>query len=246
MDAENCNPLCWDFTFDSPEANVAADEALLDWCDSNGGAGCLRFWEPAQYFVVVGYANRVAVEVNVAACREKQVPILRRCTGGGTVLQGPGCLNYSLVLPIDSTGPLRSIATTNQFVMGRNRAALAGLLGQAVEHLGHTDLALAGRKFSGNAQRRKQRFLLFHGSFLLRLDLSRVEEFLRPPSRQPEYRAGRSHREFLVNVDLPAMALKRALAGVWEASGQTAGPPPDRTRELVHSRYGQAEWNLKF
>src|SRR5256885_16505266 len=90
-----------DLTFATPAENLACDEALLDWFEQDGGPGVLRFWEPPDYFVVVGYGNAVAAEVNVPACETRNIPILRRCTGGGTVLQGPGCLNYSLVLEVN-------------------------------------------------------------------------------------------------------------------------------------------------
>ena len=86
-----------DLTFDTPAANLACDEALLDDAEQHGGPGLLRFWEPRQYFVVLGYAKKFAEETRVEACREENIPIHRRCSGGGTVLQGPGCLNYSQI-----------------------------------------------------------------------------------------------------------------------------------------------------
>ena len=88
-------------------------------------AKCCVFWEPRETFVVVGYANRVATEVNVAACAAKGVPIFRRCSGGGAVVQMPGGLNYSLILRITENGPTRNISAANQFIMERNRAAIA-------------------------------------------------------------------------------------------------------------------------
>ena len=54
-----------DLTLPSPTENLACDEALLDWCEENGGKEVLRFWESPETFVVVGYANKIAVEVNV-------------------------------------------------------------------------------------------------------------------------------------------------------------------------------------
>ena len=65
-----------DHSMTTPEQNLAADEALLDWCEAGGDMEVLRFWMPAQYFVVVGYANDVATEVNVAACAARGVPVL--------------------------------------------------------------------------------------------------------------------------------------------------------------------------
>ena len=58
-----------DLTFPSPEENLACDEALIDQCEVLGGPGVLRFWESQRYFVVVGYSNRNASEVNLEACR---------------------------------------------------------------------------------------------------------------------------------------------------------------------------------
>src|SRR5438067_10209934 len=106
-----------DLTLPTPEANLACDEALLDWCDAGGSEDLLRFWESPVPFVVVGYANHVALEAHVSICRARSIPLLRRCTGGGTVVQGAGCLNYSLVLHVDETGPLSTIPGTNRSVM---------------------------------------------------------------------------------------------------------------------------------
>src|SRR5262245_29464931 len=100
-----------DYTFPTPEENLACDEALLDLCEAGHAPEVLRFWEPSSHFVVVGYANRIADEVNVTECRTRGIPILRRCSGGGTVLQGPGCVNYALVLRIG--GAQLDIATRN-------------------------------------------------------------------------------------------------------------------------------------
>src|SRR5712671_1514459 len=149
--------LLLDLTLGSPAENLACDEALLDWCETGQRDGVLRFWEPREYFVVLGYANKAAVEVNIEACQKRGVPVFRRCTGGGAVLQGPGCLNYSLVLRI--AGALQSITQTNCFVMQRNREALQPLINGKVEVRGQSDLAIGDLKFSGNSQRRRREFL---------------------------------------------------------------------------------------
>src|SRR5213595_308411 len=102
-----------DFTLPTPAENLACDEALLEAFEAAEGRGVLRFWEPADYFVVTGYANHVSTEVDRAACAAEGIPILRRCSGGGTVLQGAGCLNYSLVLNVADHPELHSIPSTN-------------------------------------------------------------------------------------------------------------------------------------
>src|SRR5205085_11187452 len=135
-----CAVKLLDLTLPTPAENLACDEALLDVCEETGEE-TLRFWESREVFVVVGYGNRVAAEVNVAECKRRAIPILRRCSGGGTVGQGPGCLNYNLTLRIPESGPLVTVTGTNEFVMERNRAAMEQLLGAKVSVQGHTDLA---------------------------------------------------------------------------------------------------------
>lgn len=264
-----------DLTFSTPAENLACDEALLDLCESGRAGEILRFWEPMDYFVAVGYSNRVAREVNLAACDKAGISVFRRCTGGGTVFQGPGCLNYSLILRI-TEGPLRNITSTNRFILERNCAALNSLwpdktfpaqpstlltgirhpasdvsptaqfTSRSASRQGDTDLAIGGLKFSGNAQRRRSRTLLFHGTFLLHFDLERMEPVLPMPSRQPDYRQGRPHREFLVNLHLPADSVKRVLRECWRALEVCEAIPQEKIELLVRDRYVTNAWNMKF
>lgn len=235
-----------DLTLPTPAENLALDEALLDQAETKGGSGVLLFWESPQPFVVLGYANQVAQEVHLEACRERNTPILRRCSGGGTVLQGPGCLNYSVILNFNESPALQTISGTNQFVMERQRDALSRLLHQEVTIEGHTDLALAGLKFSGNAQRRKREWLLFHGTLLLpAFVFALISECLRPPPLQPAYRRRRSHEEFLTRLPMESAVIKTALREAWQAATPLAEIPQDRIARLVSERYGRAEWNLK-
>lgn len=236
----------WDQPLPSPEANLACDEILLDLCESGGAEGVLRFWQPAQCFVVVGYANRVACEVNHRFCQRHGIPILRRCSGGGTVLQCPGCLNYSLLLRIGDHPSLAGIASTNEFVLERHQDTLQKLLQAPIQRKGHTDLAVGGLKFCGNAQRRRKEFLLFHGSFLLHADIEMMERVLPLPSRQPDYRLNRSHSEFLMNLRVSPRTLKAALAQTWQALEPLPSVPLDQVELLAEQKYKSTAWNFKF
>jgi lipoate-protein ligase A len=233
-----------DITLPTPEENLACDEALLDRCDEGGAGELLRVWESSQYFVVVGYGNKVSEEVHRSFCDFNASPILRRCTGGGTVLQGPGVLNYSLVLRAEH--PLHSIPATNDFILKSLRNALAAILKAPVEMQGQTDLAIGGLKFCGNAQRRRKHFLLFHGSILLHLDLDLVEKALPLPAKQPDYRLSRSHSDFLLNLKVPSGLIKDALRKTWNATTLLRQIPADQIARLAHEKYSRPEWNLKF
>lgn len=261
-----------DLSFPSPAENLACDEALLDWREQNGGQGILRFWESPETFVVVGYANKIKAEVDVARCEGDKIPIFRRCSGGGTVLQGAGCLNYSLILPIVENSPLAEISGANKCIMDRNREAIQSVTdgSLSIKVKGCTDLtacshagdpaacsharpsegsdgSLQGfRKFSGNSQRRHKAFLLFHGTFLLNFDLGLVGKLLTFPSRQPDYRESRSHADFLMNLHLPPATVKEAMKKVWNAQAPLPAPPLEKVSNLARDKYATREWNFKF
>lgn len=235
-----------DLTFLTPQHNLACDEALLHWCEERDGDEILRFWEPREHFAVLGYSSRIDSEVRLSACRKHRVPVLRRCSGGGAVLQGPGCLNYSLVLRLRNRPLLQDITKTNLFIMECFKQALEPLLAPKIEIQGFTDLAFGAQKFSGNAQYRKRHALLFHGTFLLDFDIALIEKLLPFPSKQPPYRRNRSHGTFLTNLNLPPHRLKEALKESWNARGEFANVPFETIERLVRERYSRDDWNLKF
>jgi lipoate-protein ligase A len=230
--------LYLDRTLPSAAENLALDEALLLEAEAGRGGEVLRVWEWPELAVVLGSGCRLAEDVDESACAADGVPVLRRSSGGGTVLLGPGCLLYTLVLDQERDPALTQIQSSYRHILGRVAAAL----GSEVEQEGISDLALGGRKFSGNAQQRKRRHLLHHGTLLYAFDLGRVGRYLRPPPRQPEYRAGRPHADFLLNLPLPAEELKRRLRTVWGADTETDTWPADEVRRLVVEKYDSAAW----
>jgi lipoate-protein ligase A len=234
-----------DCTLPSPPENLALDEALLDLAEEREPGGFLRFWESDTPFVVLGYSNQLEREVHVSACRSAGVPILRRISGGGTVLQAPGCLNYAVVLP-NAAAPRDTLTAVNHFVLEHLREALGSLLPVRPDIRGHTDLTLDGRKISGNSQRRKKTHAVVHGTVLLNLDMALVERYLKMPTLQPSYRSGRSHRDFMTNLQLSSDLVKDAMRRVWDASTAMDELPLEKTRALVREKYGVSEWTARF
>lgn len=233
-----------DCTLEDAAENVALDEFLLRSVEDEDGPPLLRLWELADYAVVVGRANRVALNVNVAACRADDVPIIRRSSGGGTVLLGPGALVYSFVLRVDSGSRLVDIDGATRIILERIRGSLQDRLPR-VEREGVSDLAIDAVKFSGNAQRWLRRTMLHHGTLLYNFDLDRMERYLGTPERVPDYRRGRDHRAFLRNIPMERQALVDALAHAWDARAPMKCPELEPVRKSVREIYGCEEWTFK-
>src|SRR5262245_52719195 len=110
-----------DLTLPTAAENLALDETLLLEADAGRGSEVLRLWEWPESAVVLGAGGRLADDVNEAACRADRVPILRRASGGGTVLLGNGCLLFSLVLSYERSAALREIRSSYCFILGTIR-----------------------------------------------------------------------------------------------------------------------------
>jgi lipoate-protein ligase A len=247
-----------DLTLSTPEENLALDEALLAAGDEALGRGTpprdveiLRLWESPVTFVVLGVACRLGEDVDQKACARDGVPVLRRASGGGTVLQGPGCLNFSLILALEPRPELAGVSGSYAFILRRTASSLArpaggghGGDGGGIEHRGTSDLAAGDLKFSGNAQKRARRALLHHGTVLHGLDLSLLPRYLREPRKEPEYRRHRSHQAFVANLDLRAEEVRERLARGWNAVPGPPGALPDLGPFLAKHR--SREWIERF
>src|SRR3954468_3009089 len=123
-----------DATLPTLAENLALEEALLLEAEAGRGREALRVWEWPSPAVVLGAGGHIADDVDEAACDRDGVPLARRASGGGTVLLGPGCLLYSLVLRYERADELRDIRRANRWILGRVIEALAPLAcGLAVE-----------------------------------------------------------------------------------------------------------------
>lgn len=221
--------------------NLALDEALLMEAEAGRSGEVLRLWEWRRPAVVLGAGCHLAEDVDELACRADGVPITRRASGGGTVLLGPGCLIFSLVLAYKRAPTLCEIQSSYHHILTCLCSALEGVLPGA-EHAGTSDLAATGLKFSGNAQQRKRNYLLHHGTLLYDFDIQLVQRYLRLPARQPGYRGGREHATFLRNLPISAAELRRRLRDAWGADTDRVEWPVDLVRHLIAAKYRRDEW----
>lgn len=236
--------------------NLALDEALLLAAEAGAGGEVLRVWEQPNLAAVLGASGALRQDVDVAACGADAIAIARRATGGGTVLLGPGCLCFSLVLDMEKRRELRGVNGSYRRIMEAAAKAISAALVPCrqspaaptaeVRLAGSSDLALSERKCSGNAQKRLRRFLLHHGTLLCDFDLSLLGRYLKHPKKQPDYRRDRPHEAFVANLPCTAAALKESLRTIWGAGDPLTHPPLDEATRLALQRYRKAEWTERF
>lgn len=235
----------WDNTSHDFAENLAWDEHLLGLAaiapstdDHRGRGEWLRIWRPEQTAVVVGRGSRIHEEVDLEFCRQHQIPVFRRHSGGAAVVSGPGCWMYAVVLDLTYRPALRDLTRAHDYVMRRICAAAQALLGEqgkaaeTVEVQGICDLTVAGKKCSGNSLRVTRDHLLYHGTLLVDFDLDRLSDCLGTPPRQPAYRQQRQHRSFVTNLPwdrdrYDATSLWQRWAAALQAEWEIEAPAPD-------------------
>jgi lipoate-protein ligase A len=246
------------YTAESPAKDLALEEAIHTCVEDGLSPNTWRVWQAATPAVVLGTGQEAAKEVDLDAARAEQVPVLRRHSGGGAVLIGPGVIAYSGFYRIAELPGAATISGAMRAALTPVRAALK-TLGVDAREVGLSDLAVPSadgslRKLAGNAQARKRVSVLVHGTLLADPDWGLLERLLRFPSRPPEYRAGRGHRPFLTSLrELGApcglSAVVQALAGVlgpgWPPAAEPLESEALKVRELLAAKYSRAEWNLR-
>ena len=172
------------------------DAELLEAVRRTGEARVAVYPHPGTA-VVVGRGGDPWIETRPERAARDAVPLLRRRGGGCAVVLDPGNLVCSVVLPLPGVGAITRAFAALSASVARSLAEL-GLPG--VRQEGVSDLVHGDRKLGGSCIWRT-RGLLYYSTTLLvdpRLDL--IERYLPHPPREPAYRRGRGHRDFLISV----------------------------------------------
>lgn len=232
-----------DVTLPTLEENLALDEALL-LAAIAGGPSVLRLWEWPEFAVVMGAGGKRDEEADVPRCEADGVPILRRGSGGGTVLLGRGCLLFSLVLPIDDHPDFADLHRSYRHIADRLEHAIASVVPN-LTHDGISDLVVNDRKVSGNAQQRKRTHILHHGTLLDHFDLLAIDRYVKHPPKMPDYRRDRKHADFVTNLGVGIDRLRELLEAEFDAREELNEWSRDTVARLVVEKYGSDDWHRR-
>jgi len=126
------------------------------------------------------------------------VPVVVRPSGGGAVVLAPGTVAATLLTR--ATG----LRATPEACFSRYCRAIArafedcGVPGAVMR--GISDLCFGARKVAGTSLRIARGNVLFQAAVLVDADLELIHRYLPMPSREPDYRGARSHRDFLTTL----------------------------------------------
>ena len=244
-----------------PAMQMAMDQALNDAVAQGRLPPTLRIWNWAAPAVILGRFQSLSREVHIERARSMGFTLVRRCTGGGTmVIQPDRAITYSLYLPLD-------------FVKGADLIdsyricdywLVRGLRMQGIQAgwQGMNDIASPRGKMGGAAQRRLPAGsrgpggLLHHTTLSYSVDADLMAQVLNVDPEKFHDKAVTSVRSRVDPIDrqtgLSRQPLIDALLDTLPslvADLRTSSPAPEveqRARTLVRRRYGREEWTAQI
>ncbi|PSS33685.1 Lipoate-protein ligase A [Actinidia chinensis var. chinensis] len=160
-----------------------------NWCIVNDGTNAPT--------IVMGLSGKPSELLEVGSVLQDKVPVIKRFTGGGTVIVDPGTIFVTLICNRDSVPGVQPYP--------RSIMHWSGLLyNEVFEGFGdfrlhENDYVFGNRKFGGNAQSITRKRWIHHTSFLWDFE-ARNMAYLKLPQKAPEYRLARSHMEFVCRM----------------------------------------------
>lgn len=233
-----------------PYTNMALDQAVMEGVGGGESPPTIRFyrWQPSA--VSIGYFQGLEEEVSLEECRKGKVEYVRRITGGGAVYHDyEGEVTYSIIAP-ERLFP-RDITKSYRLICGW---IIKGLQRIGIQGAFHpiNDILVEGRKISGNAQTRRNKVLLQHGTILYGLNLKKMFTLLRVSKEKLSDKLIKSAEERVTCVKNHSEASMEELAEALLASfaenkeeevGAWGEKELERAAELVEERYTAREWN---
>lgn len=240
--------------------NMAVDEAILIEQKKQPNP-TLRFYDWTKPALSFGYFQDINSEVNVEACRSENIELVKRMTGGGTVVHGWD-LTYTLILPrhageiavsdmYQKIGNSLVKAFENLDIPTKCYAAVQPsespqniCLTNPAEH----DVMCNDKKLAGVSVRRNRNGILFQGYISLDIPPTKI---LKRVSKIPEVQQmlldystainteGRSvTRSFLIQAICETFDL-----GITFNSGKLSTVEKTKAETLANTKYATVEWN---
>jgi lipoate---protein ligase len=179
------------------------DEELIA---SVAGSAKLQIRIP-ELCVVLGRGGK-EIEINRKIIEADEVPIYRRRGGGCAVVIDPGNLIISLVAPMPGVGGVTTAfrKITDWMIDGLAKAGCPDVTWD-----GTSDLVLNNKKIGGSCIWRTKGIVYYSTTLLVNPDFDLINKYLPHPPREPEYRAGRGHLDFLDKLPIDMIELEKKL-----------------------------------
>jgi len=154
-------------------------------------------WKPDRIYIVLGRSNNAKDSVFIEKAVEDNVHILKRPSGGESVILSPKTIIISVKMSIsDTKNTLRHFEVINNKILN----ALNKLQVKNLNQRGISDISIGEKKILGSSIYRKPDFVFYHAVLNVSETNETIEKYLKHPKREPDYRKGRNHTSFVTSL----------------------------------------------
>jgi len=154
-------------------------------------------WQPEETFIVIGASNKPEDSLNEENILAGNIPVYKRPSGGQAVVLTPNTIVIAMLK--NETG-IKSPKAFFQFVNSRVIAALEKVGVKQLSQKGISDIAIGEKKILGSSIYRNKEKNFYHAVLNISEDAEVFEHYLKHPVKEPDYRKGRSHRDFVTSL----------------------------------------------
>ena len=236
---------CLELNTTDPAWNLAAEQYVFDCLPRD--KSYLMLWQNDNA-IIVGKFQNTAAEIDADFVEKNGIRVVRRLSGGGAVYHDLGNLNYTIITDAAASESVNLRIFCEPVVRTLRR------FGVEAEIDGRNDILVDGRKFSGNAQYRKNGRVMHHGTLLFDSDLEMIQRALRVNADKIRSKGIASVRSRVTNLKpyLPAgTTLADFKAALLEEAAEGKDTEilclTDADRQAIDTlrqeRYALREWN---
>lgn len=232
-----------------PRYNLALEEYVFKHLKFEEDFIMLWQNEPS---VIVGKNQNTVEEINVDYVEQHGIHVVRRSTGGGAVYHDLGNLNYTFITKADGTG-----IDFRKFTQPVIR--VLNSLGVPAEFNSRNDIAIRGKKFSGNAQRVYKNRVLHHGTIMFNSKLEDVHNVLKVKAEKFKSKSVKSVRSRVTNIsdylpepitidEFKKLLLERLFLEQDSPKREYVLTEEDQAeiRKMMEEKYANWEWNYGY
>lgn len=174
-----------------PQINLAFEEYVFNQMDQDESYFLL--WQNDNA-VIVGKHQNTIEEINQEYIRENDIKVVRRLSGGGAVYHDLGNLNFTFIVNDRGREQFDFQTFTRPLVEALKT------LGVNAEFNSRNDIAIDGKKFSGNSQYAKRGRILHHGTILFNSNLATIQSALKVKKDKIESKGIKSVKSRVTNI----------------------------------------------
>lgn len=156
-----------------------------------------HIWIPDRVYAVLGRSNNAQESLVTEAVERDSIPVLKRNSGGESVILSPLMVVFALKISQERLSNPRNIF---KMINIKLTDALLDLGVTNIYSKGISDLSIGEKKIMGSSMYLKNNNLFYHAVINVAQDVSILSEYLLHPKKEPEYRKGRPHHEFVTSL----------------------------------------------